>query len=163
MQTSLNYRIGAKIGKFIDFFHFPFKKFCTAQFFRYGVCGVSNLSFGLVLFWAIYNFVYQKSVVDLGFIAFTPHIATFFTQFPITLFTGFWLSRYVSFSESKMRSSTQIFRYSLIVIACVLINYVGLKVFVEICHFYPTPSQMLNTVATTVLSFFAQKYFSFKA
>jgi putative flippase GtrA len=111
----------------------------------------------------LYNFIYDKQVFDLGFIAFTPHIAAFFTQLPITFCTGFWLNRYVSFSESELRGRIQIVRYLMIVIACILINYAGLKLFVEVLHIYPTPSQMLNTVITTIFSFFSQKYFSFKA
>ena len=163
MHNSLNYKIGAGIGKFIDFFHFPFKKFCTAQFFRYGVCGAANTVFSWVLYWFLFNFVIQQHDFNILFFTFKPHTAAFFTQLPITFITGFWLSRYVSFSESQMRGRTQIFRYLLIVIFCVLINYFGLKFFVEICGFWATPSQMLNTVITTVFSFFAQKYFSFKA
>ena len=163
MHNSINYKIGEKIGKIIDFFHFPFRKICTAQFFRYGVCGASNTVFSWVLYWFFYNFVYQEQVLDLGFIAFEPHTAPFFTQLPITFMTGFWLSRYVSFSESQMRGSTQIFRYLLIVISCISMNYFGLKFFVEVCGFWATPSQMLNTLITTIFSFFMQKYFTFKA
>ena len=162
MHTSLNYRIGAKIGQFIDFFYFPFKKICSPQFFRYGVCGAANMVFTWVLYWFLFNYVFEKQNFTLFFVTFSPHIAAFFTQLPITFLTGFWLSRYVSFSTSQLRGKTQIFRYLLIVIACILINYGGLKLFVEICRFYPTPSQMLNTVITTVFSFYAQKYFSFK-
>jgi len=163
MHNSINYKIGEKLGKFIDFFYPPFKRFFPQQFFRYGVCGAANTVFSWMLYWFLYNFVYQEQVFDLGFIAFTPHIAAFFTQLPITFLTGFWLSRYVSFSESELRRRTQIFRYLLIVISCVLINYFGLKFFVEVCGFWATPSQMINTIITTIFSFFAQKYFSFKA
>ena len=163
MQTSFNYIIGSKIGSFIDFFHFPLKKVCSQQFFRYGVCGGGNMVFSWVLYWFLFQYVFEKQDFKLLFITFSPHIAAFFTQLPITFLTGFWLSRYVSFSKSPLRGRTQIFRYLLIVISCVLINYVGLKFFVEVCHFFPTPSQMINTFITAIFSFFAQKYFSFKA
>jgi hypothetical protein len=96
-------------------------------------------------------------------VTFTPHVAALFTQLPITFLTGFWLSRYVSFSESKLTGGTQIFRYLLTVICSIVINYAGIKFFVEICGIYPTPSQMLNTLITIVFSFFVQKKFTFKA
>jgi putative flippase GtrA len=114
------------------------------------------------LYWFLFHFGFHEQNFTLFFLTFTPHIASFFTQLPITFFTGFWLSKHVSFSESVIGGSTQLFRYLLIVIACILINYIGLKLFVEICHIYATPSQMLNTLITTIFSFFAQKYFSFK-
>jgi len=163
MHKSINYKIGAKIGKIIDFFYPPFKRFFPQQFFRYGVCGAVNTVFSWVLYWFFHNFVFEQQDFHILFLTFTPHIAAFFTQLPITFITGFWLSRYVSFSESELHGRTQIFRYLLIVISCILINYAGLKFFVEICGFWATPSQMINTIITTVLSFFAQKYFSFKA
>jgi len=163
MHNSINYKIGAGIGTFIDFFYPPFKRFFPQQFFRYGVCGVSNMIFSWFLFWFFLKFVIEQQDFYILFFTFKPHTAAFFTQLPITFLTGFWLSRYVSFSDSELRGRTQIFRYLLIVISCILINYVGLKFFVEICGFWATPSQMLNTVITTIFSFFAQKYFSFKA
>ena len=42
------------------------------------------------------------------------------------------------------------------------ILYFGLKLFVELCGIYPTPSKMIITIITIVISFFGQKYFSFK-
>ncbi|MDR0831176.1 MAG: GtrA family protein [Prevotellaceae bacterium] len=163
MQTPISNFLGKKIGAFIDFFHFPFKKIFTKQLFRYAVCGVANMVFGWVVYWFLLHYIFQDQDFHLLIFAFKPHTAAFFLQLPITFFTGFWLSKYVSFSESNLRGRTQIVRYLMIVIACVLINYAGLKLFVEVCHIYPTPSQMLNTVITTVFSFFTQKYFSFKA
>ena len=162
MQESINYKIGKQINKFIVFFYPPFKHLFSQQFFCYGVCGMVNVVFGWFLYWFLYHFVFKGQMFDLGFIAFTPHIATFFTQLPITFLTGFWLGRYVSFSNSKLHGRIQIFRYLLIVICCILINYTGLKFFVEVCNIYPTYSQVINTIITTIFSFFAQKYFSFK-
>ncbi|MDR3327252.1 MAG: GtrA family protein [Prevotellaceae bacterium] len=162
MRTPISKFLGQKVGNFVDFFHFPFRKFCTKQFFRYGVCGVANVVLGLLLFAFLYNFVFKKQVVDLGFIAFTPYIAAFLVQFPITFITGFWLGRYVSFSESNIRGRSQIMRYLLVVICCLTINYWGLKLFVEICGLFPTPSQLLISLITAVFSYFSQKYFSFK-
>jgi putative flippase GtrA len=43
-----------------------------------------------------------------------------------------------------------------------LVNYLGLKLCVDILSFYPTPSKMLITLVTVAISFFGQKYFSFK-
>jgi putative flippase GtrA len=162
MHSSISYFLGKKIGSFIDFFYFPFKKICPKQFFRYGVCGSVNVGVGILLFAFLYNFVFKKEVVDFGFIAFTPYVAAFIVQSVITFLTGFWLNRYVSFSESTLRGRSQIFRYFLVLMFNFILNYLCLKFFIEICGFWATPSQILSTVITTIFSFFAQKYFSFK-
>ena len=115
-----------------------------------------------VLYFIFYNFIFHKQVVDLVFVAFTPHIASFVFKFPITFLTGFWLSRHVSFSDSQLRGRVQIVRYLLVVGGCILINYAGLKLFVEVCGFYPTPSNILTSIIAAIFSYFSNKYFSFK-
>jgi putative flippase GtrA len=147
----------------IDFFYPLFKRLMPIQLYRYGVAGVANMCFDWVLYYVFYHYVFHESVVDLGFVAFTPHIASFVFTFPITFISGFWLSRYISFKESVLRGRIQLFRYFSVVLGCIFINYIFLKIFVEVCGFYPTPSKIITTFITTVFSFLMQKYFSFKA
>ncbi|MFN5032912.1 MAG: GtrA family protein [Flavobacteriia bacterium] len=42
------------------------------------------------------------------------------------------------------------------------INYLGLKLLVEHVGFYPTISNMLVSVVTVIISYFSQKYFTFR-
>jgi len=149
--------------KIIDFFYKPFSKIIPAQLFRYGVSGSANMVLDWFLYFVFYNFVFCHNNLNLGFVTISPHIASFIVVFPITLFTGFWLAKYISFKESTIRSSKQLVRYISVVVANILINYICLKLFVEICGFYPTPSKMLTTFITVVFSFFMQKFFTFKA
>lgn len=146
----------------IDFFYPMFRRLMSVEMFRYGVCGVTNMMLDWVLYFISYNFVLQKQVLDLGFVAFTPHIGSLVLSFPITFATGFLLSKYISFQQSILRWKTQLVRYLMVVVGCLLINYICLKVFVEICHFYPTPSKMITTIFTVLFSYFSQKNFSFK-
>lgn len=159
-------KIESKIQKIlwavIDFFYQPFSKFFSLQFFRYGFCGGLNMAFDWVLYFVFYNFVFQKQLLDLGFVAISPHIASFIFKFPITFLTGFWLARHVSFSESYLRGRVQIIRYLLVVCCCILINYIGLKFFVEICGIYPSISNVITSIISAVFSYFTNKHFSFR-
>ena len=150
------------ILRVIEFFYTPFRKLIPPTFFRYGFSGGANMVFDWILYFVFYNFVFQKEVVDFGFIAFTPHIAAFIFKFPITLLTGFWLNRHISFSGSALRGRIQLFRYFLVVGACVIINYVCLKLFVEYCGIRADLANILTTIIATVFSYFSQKHFSFK-
>jgi putative flippase GtrA len=87
---------------------------------------------------------------------------TLLIVFPITLLTGFWLNKYVTFTQSSLRGYKQLWRYILIVAVNLLVNYFGLKLFVEVCGIYPTPSKMIITIITVAISFFGQKYFTFR-
>ena len=151
------------ISAAVDFFYRPFRSLVPRQLFRYGLTGGANVCFDWVLYFIFYNFVFDKQEVHVGFLAFTPHIASFIFTFPITFLSGFWLARYISFSESPLRGRTQLVRYLFTVLSCIVPNYMCLKLFVEVCGIYPTPSKMLTTVVTTLFSYFMQKHFSFKA
>lgn len=150
------------ITKIIDFLYRPFRQLCPKQFFRYGVCGAGNMVLDWVLYFIVYNFAVQHRDLHLFFITLSPHIATLCIVFPVTLFTGFWLNKYVTFAQSSLQGKKQLGRYILIVLLNLFINYIGLKFFVEVCGIYPTPSKMIVTFITVAISYFGQKYFSFK-
>ncbi|MFV0391442.1 MAG: GtrA family protein [Paludibacteraceae bacterium] len=154
--------VGKYIGNFIDFFYPPFRKYFSIQFFRYGFSGALNMGFDWVMYFITYNFIIQKQLVHLGPITLTPHIASLLITFPISLFTGFLLQKYVTFTASQMRGKDQLIRYVGVVAVNLMINYFGLKLLVEIIHLYPTPSKMLITIVTTIFSYFSQKKFTFK-
>ena len=74
----------------IDFFYPPFRKVMSLELFRYAACGGLNLALDWTLFYFLYHFVFHGQVFDLGFIAFTPHIAALSHQLfrPKTLYRG---------------------------------------------------------------------------
>ena len=154
------------ITRAIDFFYPPFRKMLPLTTFRYGVTGAANMCLDLVLYFICYNTIFhifdKKEVVYFKFVPLTPHIASLLIVFPITFFTGFLLSKYINFSDSIIKSRIQLFRYLLVVAGCLLINYVLLKIFVEICGFYPTPSKMLIVPVAVTFSYLTQRYYTFK-
>jgi putative flippase GtrA len=154
--------IGGWIRTIIDFFYPPFRKFTTLQFFRYGVTGAANLVFDWVLFFVIYTFVLQHQMLNLGFITLSSHIATFCIKFPIVLFSGFLLQKYVTFNDSDLRGHVQLFRYLVVFVINLLVNYAGLKLLVDVFNLYPTISNMLVSIITVFISYFSQKRYTFK-
>ena len=157
-------KTGLWIQRMIDFTYPLFRKIFSPQLYRYGVCGGANVFFDWVLYFLVYNFMFKHRLVDLGFVALSPHIATLIIIFPITTLSGFLLQKYVTFTNSSdLRGRVQLIRYLLIVLANLLINYAGLKIFVDGLNFYPTPSKMIITIVTVICSYIGQKKFTFKA
>lgn len=151
------------ITRLIDCFYWrPFQQFIPLQLFRYAACGGLNMVLDAVWYFVIYNFVVAHRYFDLGVVVLSPHIASMLVVFPITFFNGFWLNRYVAFRQSPLSGKTQLFRYALSILGSVLLTYAGLKFFVEVCGFWPTPSKVLTTGVTVVYSFLAAKYFTFR-
>ena len=146
----------------LDFFYVPVRRFLPRQVYDYLACGTLNTCQDWVLYFLVYHFVVRKQVVDLHFVAFTPHIASLLIVTPITLAFGFTLSKYITFRGSEVRTRRQALRYALIYAVNFLLTYGSLKLLVETLGFYPTPSKMLTTLLTTLVSFTMQKYYSFR-
>ena len=148
--------------KIIDWFYFPFLSFIPHEIFRYAVTGGLNTVFDLILYFVVYNFVLKKEIVELGFVAISPHIAAFLIVFPVTFLSGFLLAKYITFSASELRGRIQLFRYGLTVFGAIILNYVCLKLFVEQFGWYATFSKGVTTIIVVIYSYIAQRYFSFK-
>lgn len=167
------------ITKVIDFFYPPFRKLMSEQLFRYAACGGGNMVLDWVLYFVLYNFVIGHELIHLQFTiyhlqfsqAITPHIATLCIVFPITLLTGFWLQKNITFKGQRDKvqrtkddgqGAKQLMRYILIVAVNLAVNYFGLKLCVETFGWYPTPSKMLITLVTVAISYLGQKYYTFR-
>ena len=133
------------------------------QTFRYAVCGCSNMILDILLYYISYNFILHKQVLYLGFYAFKPHIAALFMAFCVSFPTGFLLSKYVVFKTSFLRGRIQLFRYMLVVVINLLLNYSFLKVLVEYMQFYPTIARIFTTFFLVTFSYVSQKHFSFRS
>ena len=150
------------VTSFIDYFYPPFKKFLNLQTFRYIICGGTNTFLDIVIYFISYNFILQKQVFFLGPVAVKPHVMAFLMSFVISFPTGFYLNRYVVFTGSILKGRVQLFRYLLLVIICVILNYVFIKLFVEQFDIYPTVAKIFTTFIVVTFSYVTQRYFTFK-
>lgn len=151
------------IRQVVDWFYWePIRRVVPLQTFRYGFCGGLNMCLDALWYFVIYNFIVAHRFIDLGVVVISPHIASMMVVFPITFFNGFWLNRNIAFRLSPLSGATQLVRYALSIVGSVLLTYVGLKFFVEVCHIWPTPSKVLTTILTVIYSFLVAKYFTFR-
>jgi putative flippase GtrA len=133
------------------------------QTFRYAACGGVNTLLDISLFAISYNLVLKKQNLSLGFITLSPHIASLFMALCISLPTGFYLNRYVVFSQSGLRRRSQLMRYILVTCICIVLNFIFLKLFVDYLGWYPTPAKITTTVIVIFFSYFSQTFYFFKA
>lgn len=155
-------RIADKIGKAIDYCYIaPWSKILPQEIFRYGVCGGANMVLDIVWYYLLYHYIIAERYIDLGVVVISPHIAALIIVFPITFFTGFWLNRNVAFRATEFGQGKQLIRYALTVAGSVLLNYVCMKLFVEVCDIWATPSKALTTVISVSYSYLVGRYFTF--
>lgn len=146
----------------IDFFYPPFQKVMDIKTFRYLACGGGNTILDIFLYFISYNFILHKSIIQTPFVAISPHIGAFMISFCITFPLGFFLMRNIVFTDSYLRGRVQLFRYLVLVMVCILLNYIFLKLFVEYFGFYPTVAKVLTTFVIVIFSYLTQRHFTFK-
>jgi putative flippase GtrA len=151
-----------RLRRVIDFFYPLFKKYVTLELFRYGITGTINLLFDWFLYFLIYNFVLQHKMLNLGIVTLSSHIAAMTIKMPIVLASGFLMQKYVTFYSSSLKSRIQLFRYTTVFLINLIINYLGLKILVDGLDFWPTPSNMIVSILTIVISYFSQKHYTFR-
>jgi putative flippase GtrA len=148
----------------LDVFYPLFRRFMPLQTYHYAACGGGNTLFNILLYHLFYNFVVEKQVFYIGFLAFKPHVAAFIMAFCITFPIGFYLSMYVVFQGSYLRRRIQLIRYFMVAMACVGLNYFLLKFFIETLgwHDHPTLALMATAVIVVLFSYLSQRFFSFR-
>ena len=158
----VHYKVRRWIFQVLDIFYPLFRKFMPLQTYHYAACGGLNTFLSLLTYFLSYNYILDKQVVDFGFYAMKPHIAALFISFAFTFPIGFYLSMYVIFQGSYLKKRVQLFRYFIVIMGCMLINYICLKIFVEYLGWYPTPSQFVTTGIVILFNYFFQRHFSFR-
>lgn len=151
------------IKQIIDVFYIkPIRKVLPLQTFRYAVCGGANLVLNWLLYALLYDVVLGFDYLNLGFVYISRHIAALCVTFPITLLTGYWLQSRISFAGSSLGDRTSLVRYLITTLGSLAINYVCLKIFVEMCGVHAPVAQVITSLITVVYSYLVQKHWTFR-
>jgi len=151
-----------KLISCIDFFYPLLTKWMPIQTFRYLVCGGSNTLLGLFIYFIGYQYLFTRQVFDLGFFAFKPHVAALLLSSLASFLIGFLLNKFIVFTGSNLKGRIQLFRYFLAFAFNLVVNYLMLKMLVEICLWGAMISQIITTILVISISYLIQKNFSFK-
>lgn len=132
------------------------------QTFRYAASGGGNVLLGFLVYFISYKYVLRETQLDFGFYAFKAHVAALFISFCITFPIGFFMSKYIVFSDSVIKGRIQLFRYLMVCLFNLALNYILLKILVERAQVYPVFAQILTTSIVVLFSYLAQRHFSFR-
>ncbi|MBY0244032.1 MAG: GtrA family protein [Sphingobacteriaceae bacterium] len=147
----------------IDFFYPPFSKFISIHNFRYLCTGGSTLVVGILMFFIAYNFILHQQDVLLPFNKTLNSVtAAFIIETSITIPYGFLMNKYIIFSQSELKGRKQLFRYILLVLISMAMNYVLLRIFTRFLGIYPTVSKAIISVGMAAFSYFYQHYVTFE-
>ncbi len=158
----LLHKLRLLINGAVEWSYRPFRKLVPPETFRYAATGGFNTALDIFLYFVFYHYALHKEIVELGFVAISPHIAAFIIVFPITFTTGFLFAKFITFTNSPIKGRVQLFRYGLTVTGSILLNYILLKFFVEYLLIWPTIAKIITTLVVVVYSYFIQRFFTFK-
>lgn len=150
------------IVEFIDFFYPPFSRMMPLQTFRYAACGGTNTLLDIFMYWVSFHFILRERPVHIAWQTISPYVFSFIISFSVSFPTGFFLMRNIVFTESTLHSRIQLFRYFMLVVICLGLNYIFIKLFVEQFHIYPTIAKVLTTIIVVGFSYVTQKNFTFR-
>lgn len=162
MLRQIHFFLLAVINRILNGLYPLFSPLMPVGQFRYAACGGGNMALNILIYFVTYNFLLRKSMVDLSVVVISPHIASFLIAFAVTFPIGFYLSLFVVFDGSYLKRRVQLFRYFLVAMQCIVLNYIFLKLFVEQFGWYPTPSAIVTTLIITIFSYLMQRHFSFR-
>lgn len=146
----------------IDFFYPPFRKLMNLQTFRYAASGGGNVVLGFLIYTVSFKYLFRESDFHFDFYALKGHTAALFLSFCVTFPIGFFMSKYVVFSDSKMKGRIQLFRYFMICMFNLALNYLLLKILIEKFRLDEILAQVITIVIVVVFSYLAQRNFSFR-
>jgi putative flippase GtrA len=146
----------------IDFFYPPFRKLMPIQTFRYAACGGGNTILDIFLYWVAFHFVFQGNDFVTPVVTISAKIAAFLLAFTVSFPTGYYLNRNVVFPGSTLQGRVQLFRYFVLVLICIALNYICITLFVDRFGIYPTVAKALTTIVVISFSYLTQKHFTFK-
>jgi putative flippase GtrA len=149
-------------NKKLEWLHKTFVFFMPIDTFKYLICGGVNTFLEGILYFGVYNYGIRKSIVQVAFFTISPHIMAFLIVFPFVFFSSFLLTKLIVFNKSNNTGKIQLFRFSITIGTSLIIQYASMKILVEWCLFYPTPSKILTSGLVALFTFTSHKYFSFR-
>jgi putative flippase GtrA len=160
----LKFNMRKALLRFIDFFYPPFSKWLPLHTFRYIISGGTNTASGIILYFIIYNYLLHQQDLVLPFRPgmITAPVAALVIEAPLTFLIGFTLNKYLVFTKSELKGRIQMFRYGIVVVTNLMLNFAMIKIMVETFNFYPSVAKFITTILLAVASYFIQTHFSFR-
>lgn len=140
----------------LNIFYPLVKKILPFQVYAYLAVGAANTVLNIGLFIAIH------SALDNHRLA--VEIATLFS-FTITVISGFWLNKNFAFADApnaQKENVKQFGKYFLVSIQGQFLDYLITKGLIVLLSINPVVAYLISTIVMLTLTYFLQKYFTFK-
>jgi putative flippase GtrA len=139
------------------------KKVLQSKVFRYFLSAGIATWVDIIVYFIAFNYIYQKEDIQLfGSFVISAPTASLVLSYTAGLLTNFFITKYIVFTESDLETHKQLFRYVLVALGVLLLNYLLMRFLIREWHWYPTVARAFSAIAIGVCSFLVHKSFSFK-
>lgn len=139
------------------------KLFIQSKVVRYLLsAGVATLV-DISVYFIAFNYIYHKQDILLfdSFLVTAP-TAALLLSYTAGLITNFLITKFLVFHESDLETYKQLFRYILVALAILALNYALMRFLIRSLEWYPTIARAFSAISIGVLSFIIHKTFSFR-
>lgn len=139
------------------------KAFSQSKVLRYFLsAGVATLV-DVSMYFIAFDYIYEKIDIQV-FNSFTISAATasLLLSYTMGLITNFLITKFLVFHESDLETHKQLFRYVLVAILVLVLNYLLMRFLIRNLEWFPTVARAVSAISIGVLSFIIHKTFSFR-
>lgn len=149
---------------FLDLFYPLVSRIFDKTTYYYAAAGSANLVLGWVLFWFLDHVLINAATVNLPIINHPVHSYTMVAAIcaVFSYLFGFFMMRYVVFTESQLKGRVQFFRYGLSALISATVNWILIKLMVDTFSWNASLCNVFASVVVVTISYFLQRRFSFK-
>jgi putative flippase GtrA len=131
--------------------------------FRYFVSAGIATWVDISVYFIAFNYIYQKSDIDFfGIAVISAPTASLMLSYTMGLLTNFLITKFLVFTESDLETHKQFFRYLIVAIVVLGLNYVLMSFLIKQLNWYPTLARAFSALSIGVFSFTIHKVFSFR-
>lgn len=140
-----------------------FSKLLASRIFRYFISAGLATWVDVVVYFLAFNYLYEKTDIVFGKgIVVASTTASLIMSYTAGLITNFTLTKMLVFKESDLQTHKQLFRYVLVALLVLALNWLLMRFLIRSMDWYPTLARGTSAILIGVLSFSIHKVFSFR-
>jgi putative flippase GtrA len=139
------------------------RKVLDSKVFRYFLSAGIATWVDIIVYFIAFNYIYRKEDIELfdSYVISAP-TAALILSYTAGLLTNFFITKYIVFKESDLETYKQLFRYVLVALVVLFLNYVLMRFLIRQWNWYPTVARAFSAIAIGMFSFIVHKSFSFR-
>lgn len=139
------------------------KQIFQSKIFRYFISAGIATWVDVTVYFIAFNYIYQKSDINLfNKMVVSASTASLILSYTMGLMTNFVITKFLVFKESELETYKQLFRYIIVAMVILVLNYTMMQFLIRKLEWYPTIARAVSALTIGVLSFVIHKTFSFK-